>query len=184
MLQAAALLHDVGRARGEEKHQKRSFRMIHGLARPLGWTERELGLAAVVARYHRGALPSPRGKNMQRLDLLDRRVALELAGVLRLANALDPREGAAPRLEVNAPDGMLVVHSAGYSPLDRKAEKVAAARHLLETVLKRPVIVRGMRPQSVESAYSGNRQSRTAHSDGRDSERRYSGTPRRRIGSS
>ena len=145
VLQAAALMHDVGKAKGGENHQKESFRMILKLARPLGWSARELELAALVARYHRGALPRARGKNMQRLELPDRRVALELAGVLRLANALDPRDGTAPQLEVDGRDGVLEVHSVGYSPLDRAAENVAAARHLLETVLRRPVMVRGLR---------------------------------------
>jgi hypothetical protein len=37
---------------------------------------------------------------------------------------------------------------AGYSPLDRSAEGVAAARHLLETVLRRPVLVRTLRTTS------------------------------------
>src|SRR5713101_1216320 len=53
VLQAAALMHDVGKAKGAENHQKRSYRMIRGLARPVGWSARELELAAVVARYHR-----------------------------------------------------------------------------------------------------------------------------------
>jgi hypothetical protein len=66
VLQAAALMHDVGKAKGEANHQKDSYRMIRGLARPLGWSARELEMAAVVARYHRGALPRPRGKTMQR----------------------------------------------------------------------------------------------------------------------
>ena len=38
-----------------------------------------------------------------------------------------------------------MVRVAGYSALDRSAEDVAAARHLLETVLRRPVLVRGLR---------------------------------------
>ncbi len=181
VLQAAAFMHDVGKAKGGENHQKESFRMILKLARPLGWSARELGLAAVVARYHRGALPRPRGKNLQRLELPDRRVALELAGVLRLANALDPRNGTAPRLEVEGHAGILVVHSAGYSPLDRTAEDVAAARHLLETVLKRPVMIRAMRPQSVESAYASSRHSGGRYSGNRYSGKPYSGRPRRRI---
>ena len=144
VLQAAAYMHDVGRAKGNENHQKKSRRMILKLARPLGWSPRELELAAVVARYHRGVLPRPRAKTMQRLELPDRRVALELAGVLRLANALDRRNGTSPRLDVEGRDSVLVVHSAGYAPLDRGAENIAAARHLLETVLRRPVMVKGM----------------------------------------
>lgn len=145
VLQAAAFMHDVGKAKGHEDHQKRSFRMIRKLTRPLGWSARELEVAAVVARYHRGALPRPRGKTMQRLELPDRRIALELAGVLRLAKALDSHHGIAPRLEVGLRDRVLLLQCAGYSPLDRSAEKVAAARHLLEMVLRLPVILRPLR---------------------------------------
>ena len=145
VLQAAALLHDVGKARGAGKHQKTSYRMIRGLARPLGWSARELELAAVVARYHRGALPRPRGKTLRMLELPERRVALELAGVLRLANALDSRNGHEPRLEVQVQDNCVLVRAAGYSALERSGEEVAGARHLLETVLRRPVLVRALR---------------------------------------
>jgi len=96
---------------------------------------------------------------MQLLDLPDRPIAMELAGVLRLANALDThhsRNGRSgkekenenanqPRLEVSLQDRFVVVRAAGYSALDRAAEGVAAARHLLETVLRRPVLVRALR---------------------------------------
>ena len=107
-------------------------------------------LAAVVARYHRGALPRPRRKPLQRLDLPDRRIAVQLAGVLRLANALDVRNGSEPALQVAVQDRTVMVHAAGYSVLERSAEDVAAARHLLETVLRRAVLVRGMRVASSE----------------------------------
>jgi len=153
ILQAAALMHDVGKAKGSANHEKASYRMIRRLPRPLGLSARELELAAVVARYHRGALPGPRRKTMQTLELPLRRVAMELAGILRLANALDPRRGhgvnangSAPRLEVSAHEGGVTVRVEGYSALDRSAEDIAAARHLLETVLRRPVLARALRP--------------------------------------
>ena len=89
---------------------------------------------------------------MQVLELPDRPLAMELAGVLRLANALDLRHGnggkekeSAPGLEVSLQDGCVLVRAAGYSALDRSAEGVAAARYLLETVLRRPVLVRTLR---------------------------------------
>jgi exopolyphosphatase/pppGpp-phosphohydrolase len=145
VLQVAALLHDVGKAKSDGGHHKDSFRMIRGLERPLGWSAREMELAAVVARYHRGAFPAHRRKTLQRLGLPDRRTAVQLAGVLRLANALDMRNGAQPRLEVGVEDHIVLVRAAGYSVTDRAAENVAAARHLLETVLRRPVLVRGLR---------------------------------------
>ena len=164
VLQSAALMHDVGKSKGSENHQKTSYKMIRGLARPLGWSARELELAAVVARYHRGALPHPRGKTLQTVELQDRPTAMELAGILRLANALDMHKGhvgnehggherdrnrkviaIGPRLEVGLQERSVVLRVAGYSPLDRSAEEVAAARHLLETVLGRPVLVRALR---------------------------------------
>ena len=119
-------------------------RVCHGL-----WVgvRRELQLAAVVARYHRGALPTSERKNHATLDLPDRRSAMESAGILRLANALDTRppgtaieKAHTPQVHVrklNAPDRSVVVRVAGYSAMDRSAEAVAAARHLLETVLRR-----------------------------------------------
>jgi CHAD domain-containing protein len=150
VLHVAALLHDVGKARGDGGHHKDSFRMIRGLAQPVGWSAREMELAAVVARYHCGALPRPRGKTLQSLELPDRRIAVQLAGVLRLANALDMRNGTEPRLEVGIQNHIVLVRAAGYSAMDRSAEDVAAARHLLETVLRRPVLVRGPRVASGE----------------------------------
>ena len=155
VLQAAALMHDVGKAREPKNHHKATYRMIRGLKPPLGWSARELELAAVVARYHRGALPHPRGKTIQQLELADRAIALESAGVLRLANALDtanrhnpPQTENPPRLELNIADRFVIVRVPRYSALDRSAEEIAAARHLLETVLRRPLLVRPLRRDS------------------------------------
>ncbi len=161
VLRAAAFMHDAGKAKGAENYQKRSYRMIRGLARPMGWSARELELAAVVARYHRGTLPRPRGKAMQLLELPDRPLAMELAGILRLANALSYNEDrgqrrirnanereSIPRIEVSLQERCVLLRVEGYSALDRSAEDVAAARHLLETVLRRPVLVRALKSKS------------------------------------
>jgi CHAD domain-containing protein len=152
VLQAASLMQDVGMAKRWEKHHKRSYRMIREMTRPLGWETKELALAAVVARYHRGALPTARAKTMRPLGMTERRTATELAGVLRLANALDvghEKNGAArshsARLTVEVKDGIVAVRTRDYAALDRSAENIAAARHLLETVLRMPVMVAGVR---------------------------------------
>lgn len=151
ILQAAAFMHDVGKAKGQNSHQKTSYRMIRKLPRPLGWSARELNLAAVVARYHRGALPRSSSKALQSLELPDRHLAMQLAGVLRFVKALDAHNGIAPKLTVELSDRIVRVHSSGYSPLDRSAEEVAAARHLLETVLRMPVMVKPLRAASVHN---------------------------------
>jgi exopolyphosphatase/pppGpp-phosphohydrolase len=145
-------MHDVGKSRRQQNHQKKSYRMIRKMERPLGWSAREAEIAAVVARYHRGVLPHSRDKAMQALGFPDRRTALELAGVLRLANALDTRprrQGTdgekAPAVQVILQDSLVVLRVGRYSASDRSAEDVAAARHLLETVLRYPIVVRTLR---------------------------------------
>jgi CHAD domain-containing protein len=159
IVQAAAFMHDVGKAKGDENHHKTSYRMIRKLTRPLGWTARELELAAVVARYHRGALPRPRSKTMQGVELPDRQIVLRLAGVLRLANALDT--GIKPEISIEMREHFVQVKCAGYSPFDSSADGVAASRHLLETVLRLPVIVKPLRVTRIpRSNRSGTLQTR------------------------
>jgi CHAD domain-containing protein len=146
ILVAAALTHDVGRAKREKRHHKVSYRWIHQMTPPLGWSVPDLRLAAAVARFHRGALPQARHKSLQEFAPEDKKLAIYLAGVLRLTNALDAeRDGQAPRLEIEAKDGCLAISAAGYSPWTSAAEGVAAARHVLEVVLRRPVMVKALK---------------------------------------
>jgi exopolyphosphatase/guanosine-5'-triphosphate,3'-diphosphate pyrophosphatase len=56
ILEAAAILHDVGRARAKRGHHKDSYRLIRKIVPPLGWTVKGLRAVAAVARYHCGVL--------------------------------------------------------------------------------------------------------------------------------
>lgn len=147
ILRVAALLHDVGRSKHEKGRHKASYRLIRRLASPLGWSRESLRLAGIVARYHRGALPQPRQKALRGLSPGQRQSVLQLAGMLRLADAFDiPRDGRIQRLAVCHENGFVVIGARGYSARDRRAEAIAGARHLLEVVYRRPVIVQPLRP--------------------------------------
>ena len=143
VLEAAAMLHDVGRAKSDKSHNKSSFRLIRNVGVPAGWTAREAALIATVARFHCGALPRPGSHLLQALELPDRRTAVRLSAILRLANRLDLRNGNPLRIKVEVRDRTVTVRVPGYHPLEPAAESIASARHLLETVLRRPIIVRG-----------------------------------------
>jgi CHAD domain-containing protein/HD superfamily phosphodiesterase len=149
ILQAAALLHDVGMADDEKGHHKASYRMIRRLAPPLGWRAQDLHTAGIIARYHRGALPRAGQKTLVGLSIKEKQDISRLAAILRLANAFDAsRDGRIQRLQVADPsDGnkILLIAAQGYSTRDNQAEAVAAARHLLETVYRRPVMVKPLR---------------------------------------
>jgi CHAD domain-containing protein len=143
ILQAAALLHDVGRSKKEKNHHKATYNLIRRLTPPLSWSEEKLRWVGIVARYHRGALPQAGQKTLMGLSESQRLSIIKLAGILRLANAFDSdRNGRIQRLEVHEQNGILEIAAQGYSPRDQMAEGIAAARHLLETVYRRPVIVK------------------------------------------
>jgi len=145
ILQLAALLHEVGRSKRERGHHKATLRLIQRLRPPLGWSAEKLRMAGVVARYHRGALPRGGQKTLAGLTSDQRQTAMTLAGILRLANAFDAdRSGRIRRLDLHQKNGFLVIAAEGYSARNRIAEGIAAARHLLETVQRRPVMVKPM----------------------------------------
>jgi CHAD domain-containing protein len=151
ILQVAALLHNVGRAKHEAGHHKATYRMIRRLSPPLGWRAPDLLTAGVIARYHRGALPRAGQKALRGFSLKQRQDIARLAAILRLASAFDAsRDGHIQRLRVTTESEgskILLVMAQGYSPRDNQAEGVAAARHLLETVYRRPVMVKALKPK-------------------------------------
>jgi CHAD domain-containing protein len=151
ILQVAALLHDVGRSKQERGHHKTSCRMIRRLAPPLGWREQDLLIAGIIARYHRGSLPRPGDRTLRSLSPSQRRDVLRLGGILRLASAFDTfRDGHIRSLEVERRNGFLTVAAQGYSPRDRTAEAISAARHLLETVYHCPVLVKPVKIEAMK----------------------------------
>lgn len=143
ILHLAALLHDVGLSKKKKGHQKSSYRLIQKVPAPLGWSQEKLGMAAAVARYHRGVLPRTGQRALAGLTPAQRQIIVKLAGILRLANAFDSdRSGRTQRLRVHEDGRILVISAQGYNSRSGTAEEVAAARHLLETVLRRPIMVK------------------------------------------
>lgn len=142
VLEIAALAHDVGRAEGARSHHKRSYRLISKLEVPLGWTPEEMHLAALVARYHRRALPQARHAEFRRLPHDRRQKVLLLAGILRLANALaSDRDASVEALKARIEPDRIAIHAGGYRGAEPFASRVAEARRLFEIATRRPVAV-------------------------------------------
>ncbi len=123
--------------------------MIRRLPPPLGWRAQDLLTAGMVARYHRGSLPRAGQTILRGLSLKQRRDVTRLAAILRLANAFDQaRQQRVRHLQVMAGengDKILLIAAQGYSSRDNQAEGIAAARHLLETVYRCPVMIKPMK---------------------------------------
>jgi len=164
-LAAAALLHDVGKSQGNKAHHKASLDLIRTHGTPLGWDAKDMQRAAIVARFHCGALPARSHKLLRDLLPDEQKLTIRLAAILRLANALDAgHDGSIRQIRIanrsepkRRANGFLrkagalrkneavIISADGYRPTGPTAQAIAAERHLLETVLRRPVIVRAMK---------------------------------------
>lgn len=90
MLEAAALLHDVGYLISYSGHHKHTYHLVRH-ADLFGFTPRERELIAHIARYHRKALPKKKHESFARLSPQDKIIVSRLGGILRLADGLDRR---------------------------------------------------------------------------------------------
>ncbi len=88
LLQAAAILHEVGIFLSSRAHHKHSFYVIAN-AEVFGFAPKELTLVAHIARYHRRSRPKPSHIEYARLSREERMIINKLAAILRIADALD-----------------------------------------------------------------------------------------------
>ena len=114
--------------------------MIRSVSPPAGWSKRDLELAALVARFHRGAMPRPDHKIMKAHSIPLRQSLLLLASLLRLANAFCAKPyRAVRRLQVEICSGVILVRAEGYVEMDSPGPKLSAAKHLVEFACHHPV---------------------------------------------
>jgi CHAD domain-containing protein len=135
LLKIAAMAHEVGRVKQKKARHKRAGRMLQKLDVPPGWTQEQLQLVGMVARYHRGALPFEH-MEYKRLSRAKREMVALLGGILRMAEAAVTGTRADALLERGP--GFLMLKAEGHSD----PERLAAACYLLETVCGRPILVR------------------------------------------
>jgi exopolyphosphatase/guanosine-5'-triphosphate,3'-diphosphate pyrophosphatase len=142
LLTLAVLGHEVTRAT-KGKHHKTVVKAFERLDVPPGWSAIHLRIAGLVARYHTGAPPNATQRTYAGLRKSVRDVVDRLAGIIRLADALDrQRYGAVNRVAVSRNNGNIVVTAAGIHERTRQAERIARSRHLLESVCGLPIVVR------------------------------------------
>jgi CHAD domain-containing protein len=145
ILRTGCLLQNIGAEKNRTGHHKRSARRIAAMPVPLGWTQEDWLLTALVARYHRGAPPKAGHALLRRVPRSEQRRARALAGTARLACALVTHGVRALRLTRGAET--VVLEAEGLRATATAGERVAGAAYLLETVLRRPLVVRPARPK-------------------------------------
>jgi len=144
LLEAAALLANVGVSISHSGHHKHSYYVIRNSERLAGFTDREVELIAQVARYHRKSAPKGKHPEWQSLRRRDRELVRRLAAVLRVAIGLDRSHGcrvASTSVHVDDDRVVLRLHRAGEAPIDLEAHAAELRSGLLADVVGRPIEV-------------------------------------------
>jgi len=127
LLHAAAMVHNVGLFISHSSHHKHSYYVIRNSEQLTGFTDHEIELIAVIARYHRKSLPADKHPEFGALSKPDQRLVRVLAGLLRLAIGLDRRHAASVRsVRVFVDDGLVRIEPVGEPDVDLDLEIYAA----------------------------------------------------------
>lgn len=144
LLEAAALLHNVGLFVSHSAHHRHSYYLIRNCERLTGFTDREIELIALVARYHRKSSPKAKHPEFAKLTPTDQRTVRVLAGLLRIGIALDRTSASLiEKVAVHDDKQGLTVAVSVLPGADASLELYTAEQRkdLLAVALKRPITI-------------------------------------------
>lgn len=112
LLEAAALLHDVGQLVSYRNHHRHSYQLITHADR-LGLDSRDRSLVALISRYHRKRGPTRKHEEFARLSAEDQETVRRVSGLLRVADGLDRGHTASvDKVTVSLENGRCVIRAA------------------------------------------------------------------------
>lgn len=143
VMRAAARLHGIGSGLDSKKPEKAARDLLLQMEAPAGWTAEEWRLVATIVRYHRGVQPQEKHKGFAELNEEERGKVCACAGILRLARALrkygvETTVGVKVEKSVDA----VIVRVPGLVDTEETAAGMAAGKHLLETCIGCPLILK------------------------------------------
>lgn len=147
VLRSAARLCGLRVKRSRSTPQKAAREFLLSRPVPPSWTLEEWQLLAWTVRYHRGQEPKTKGKGFARLQEDVQSEVCALAGVLRLARGLRKcgvEQCTGYRVEKTGP--AVLLHVPGLVDTAANAARLASAKHLLDSYLGKPLILRSTAP--------------------------------------
>jgi exopolyphosphatase / guanosine-5'-triphosphate,3'-diphosphate pyrophosphatase len=141
MLEAAALLHDVGHAVSGQAHHKHTYYLVSNADLP-GFSDRERELVALVARYHRRSLPTRRRADLEKLGAAELGLVRKLVAILRVADALDRSHQQPVRaLRVDVKRRAIGLRLTARGPLELELWDAAREAPLFQRVFTRRLVL-------------------------------------------
>jgi exopolyphosphatase/guanosine-5'-triphosphate,3'-diphosphate pyrophosphatase len=140
-LEAAALLANVGLVVSHSKHHLHSYYVIRN-SELAGFTDAEIEIVALIARYHRKSRPKLSHEGYAALDKALQRAVRILAGILRIAIGLDRSYDQRVSDVSAAIDGRAVtVRVVAEGDIDLELHAANERRDLLSNELERSIVV-------------------------------------------
>lgn len=139
ILECAAILHDIGWIKGQQKHHKSSFNIIKNMDSLFPDPEKR-NMIALIARYHRKAEPSEGHRPFMSLDSKGRRIVSLLASLLRVADGMDYDHVAnVGNISCNYDSTKVVISCHAKVPSDLEKRRAILKSSLMGKVLERKV---------------------------------------------
>lgn len=142
LLQAAAILHDIGWIAGGKFHHKKACAIILK-DRTLPFDTERRTIVALVARYHRRAFPKENHPYFSEISPKAKRIVKRLAALLRIADGLDRGHISSVqhlKCRVTAQKLIIEIRARNFSQEDREVTNKKAA--LFQSVFRKKVLLR------------------------------------------
>lgn len=141
LLEASAILHDIGAYISFSKHNLHSYYLIIN-SDLSGFNTKQKQLIAIISYYHRGSLPKKSHKFYQKLSQKNKERVKKLAAILRIADALDrSHRSFVSDIELKIYNDRIEIFAISQKEtfLEIKASNVK--KDLLEKITKKKVII-------------------------------------------
>jgi|YelNatPaOPRAMG01_1025707.scaffolds.fasta_scaffold00030_19 exopolyphosphatase/guanosine-5'-triphosphate,3'-diphosphate pyrophosphatase len=152
LLEAAALLHDIGWTISGTKHHKHSVYLIRQSNLSL-FSNRDLAIIMNLVRYHRRGGPESSHRRFSALTKTDQEIVKRLVAILRVADGLDKsNEQLIHRLMVDIEPETITCVLVSRDNCDRDIEGAMDKRELFEEVFQRQLAFRVETPVPTQAA--------------------------------
>lgn len=142
ILQVAALLHEIGYFISNRGHHKHSMYLIRS-SDIFGLSSKQKTVAALIARYHRKALPKSTHPEYEQLRRAERVTVSKLAAILRVATSLDTsRSQRIGKFELKILKDSIEISIAGGGDLSLEQLALRRKGPLFQQVYGRNVVLR------------------------------------------
>lgn len=142
ILRVSGILHDIGAYISNRSHHKHSMYLIQH-SDLFGLSARFTRMAALIARYHRRAMPKPSHEEFNRQDRADRIAVVKLASILRVADALDRgHTQRVKRVQFEVTPDKLIIVAGRLTDLTLEMQAMEEKGRMFEEVFGKKIVLR------------------------------------------